>query len=146
MKCELYRHFDKDGRLVYVGISNSALLRTSNHRDLSRWFDQVVRIEIERYPTRAAALIAEEAAVTNEKPAYNLRSGRKSGTLARNPEMQIEHEAALREAAAKGIKVQKGRAVSVIRNQILMAEKGVKYPYGFDEQLRWEREQKLLQQ
>lgn len=139
MTCELYRHFDKNGVLVYVGISNSALLRTANHRDQSKWFDQVVRIEIERFPSRADALAAEEKAIITEKPTFNLRCGRKTGTLARNPELQSEHEAALAEAAAKGIRVNKGRAVSVIRAQIAMAEKGVKYPYGFDEQIRWEK-------
>lgn len=138
MTCELYRHFDKDGVLVYVGISNSALKRMSGHRSQSKWFDMVVKIEIERFPTRDAALAAEETAIQNEKPLLNLRYGRRYGILSRNPEKQRRHEADLAEAVSKGIKVNKGRG---IRWQIDMAEKGVKYPYGIDEERIWRREQ-----
>lgn len=138
MTCELYRHFDKDGALVYVGISNSALKRTMNHRSQSKWFDIVVRIEIERFPDRETALAAEEAAIQNEKPLLNLRYGRRYGISSRNPEKQRRHEADLAEALSKGIKVHRGRG---IRWQIVMAEKGVKYPYGIEEEVRWDREQ-----
>lgn len=66
--CELYRHFDKDGRLLYVGIAISTTMRLSGHRATSHWFDQITRIEIERFPTRVAALAAEMLAIGSEKP------------------------------------------------------------------------------
>lgn len=140
MTCELYRHFNQAGELVYVGISNNAVLRTNGHKGGSRWFDQVVRIDIERYPSRAEALIAEENAILTEKPMFNLRYGKRYGAASRNPEMQKDYEAALAEAAAKNIRVQKNRCAAGIRAQVRMAEQGVRYPYDFDDQFRWERE------
>lgn len=67
---ELYRHFDSEGTLLYIGISLSALARTAAHKS-SGWWGDVTRIEIERYPTRACALKAEEAAIRDEMPLHN---------------------------------------------------------------------------
>lgn len=68
---ELYRHFDIDRRLLYVGVSLATLMRTRGHRQKSPWFSQVVYITIERFETRALALAAERAAVKAERPRYN---------------------------------------------------------------------------
>jgi hypothetical protein len=139
MTCELYRHFDKDGKLLYVGISLNTLKRIRDHKSQSTWFDSVVRIEIERYPSREEALIAEERAIVEEKPLLNLRYAKRWGAASRGPEKQKIYEEGLAEAKAKGIRVSK-RSASV-RWQIEMAEKGVQYPYGIGEQFKWEREQ-----
>ena len=77
---ELYRHYDADDRLLYVGISYSAALRTFRHAqaarysDLSFWFDQIVTIKIERFRTRREALAAEVRAIREEGPVYNVTS------------------------------------------------------------------------
>ena len=68
----LYRHFAGDGRLLYVGISLNAIIRLAAHRTRSSWFDEIVRVEVERHPTRQAALAAELAAIRNEKPLHNI--------------------------------------------------------------------------
>jgi hypothetical protein len=67
----LYRHFDGEGRLLYVGISLSAIIRLATHR-ASPWFDEIASVEIERYQTRKDALTAELAAIHNEKPLHNV--------------------------------------------------------------------------
>jgi hypothetical protein len=67
----LYRHFDSDGRLLYVGISLSAIIRLAEHR-ASPWFDDIARVEIERHPTRKAALAAERKAIRDERPLHNI--------------------------------------------------------------------------
>ena len=67
----LYRHFDKDGELLYIGISISALLRLSQHKNESHWFDHIVRVDIERFDSRISVLGAEKEAIKNEKPKYN---------------------------------------------------------------------------
>jgi hypothetical protein len=67
---QLYRQFDRDGKLLYVGVSLSAAARQSKHKRVkARWFDQIARIEIETFPTREAALAAETAAIATENPA-----------------------------------------------------------------------------
>lgn len=69
----LYRHFDSDGRLLYVGIALSPLSRLRAHRSRAHWFDDIARITIERFPDIAAARKAERAAAENEKPLFNLK-------------------------------------------------------------------------
>jgi predicted GIY-YIG superfamily endonuclease len=68
----LYRHFDAEGSLLYVGISLSWPARTKAHAHGSRWFDMVAKVEIERFDTREAALDAEREAIKREKPKFNI--------------------------------------------------------------------------
>jgi excinuclease UvrABC nuclease subunit len=68
---ELYRHFDKDGRLLYVGIAMTAVKRASEHRRNSGWWGQIARIEIERFESRELALAAELEAIRAENPIHN---------------------------------------------------------------------------
>lgn len=69
-RTDLYRHFDADGKLLYVGISLSALQRTMSHKH-SGWWEMVTRIEIERHNTRDEALDAEREAIKTERPEFN---------------------------------------------------------------------------
>ena len=68
----LYRHFDSEGRLLYVGISMCALTRLSGHRGASHWFPDIATITIAWFPTRDAAIEAEGIAIRDERPMYNL--------------------------------------------------------------------------
>lgn len=68
----LYRHFDRDGALLYVGISLNSIQRTMQHRQGARWFEQIARIAIEWLPTREAAEAAERAAIKAERPKFNV--------------------------------------------------------------------------
>lgn len=71
-KTNLYRHYDADGKLLYVGISLSAVERLNRHkRGKSSWFSQISRVEIEAHETRSGALKAEREAIENESPEYN---------------------------------------------------------------------------
>jgi hypothetical protein len=72
----LYRHFDAAGELLYVGVSISAVARLSEHARASRWASQIARVDIERHPTREAALAAEAAAIKAERPRYNTQHNR----------------------------------------------------------------------
>lgn len=84
----LYRHYDKDGVLLYVGISMRVMERLSQHtQDTNRsyWFDQIAIQTIEWFETRAEAIEAERWAIINEKPLYNKQhqpeNGNKRSTL-----------------------------------------------------------------
>jgi excinuclease UvrABC nuclease subunit len=70
--CQLYRHFDADGRLLYVGISLSAVWRLARHRHDAHWFHQIATVTIQTLPSRGAALVAEARAIEEEKPLHNL--------------------------------------------------------------------------
>lgn len=68
----LYRLFDVDGTLLYVGITGSLGQRWEQHVATKHWWDQVTRTEIERFPDRDLAAAAEKVAITTERPIYNL--------------------------------------------------------------------------
>lgn len=67
----LYRFYDAQDRLLYVGITVSVLNRWGAHAVDKPWWGDVVRATIEHRSDRASALIAEKAAIINEKPLYN---------------------------------------------------------------------------
>lgn len=76
--CHLYRHFDKDGKLLYVGVSLSAVARLAQHRDSSAWFEKIETVKIERFESREAAIHAERNAILLEHPVHNIsRPGRR---------------------------------------------------------------------
>lgn len=68
----LYRHFDANDRLLYVGISLSAVQRLAQHRNGAHWFKKIVSVTIEWFPSREAAIGAEAAAIQLEKPMHNI--------------------------------------------------------------------------
>jgi len=73
MKTSLYRHFEKDGTLLYVGISLNHVVRLSQHKAASPWFEKIATVTIEQFETRAEALKAETKAVVKEKPLHNIQ-------------------------------------------------------------------------
>jgi hypothetical protein len=76
-RTDLYRHFDVDGNLLYVGISLSAVHRLSQHKEHSHWAGQIKRVEVESFDTREEALIAETLAIQSENPKHNLAKRKK---------------------------------------------------------------------
>ena len=69
----LYRHIDKAGRLLYVGVSLNGVQRLIQHKNSSHWYSEIDYVKFEKHETREAALAAERAAITNENPLYNIR-------------------------------------------------------------------------
>ena len=67
----LYRSFDSDHRLLYVGISGKWSERLHQHERESEWMELTDYVKIERFETREAVSKAEKLAVVNEKPIYN---------------------------------------------------------------------------
>lgn len=68
----VYRYFNCDGRLLYIGCSKDPWTRYRSHRQDSRlWIDEVARGKISVFPSQAEALSAEKAAIIAEKPIYN---------------------------------------------------------------------------
>ena len=69
---QLYRHFDKNGVLLYVGISLSAIGRLSQHKQRSDWFSKIEYVKIKNFRTRKELHAAERIAISFEKPLYNI--------------------------------------------------------------------------
>lgn len=71
MNCDLYRHFDKDGRLLYIGVSFATFWRLSAHRNEASWYHEIRTIKIEKFATRNDAMKAEAIAIRDERPLNN---------------------------------------------------------------------------
>lgn len=72
-RCCLYRHFDADGVLLYVGISNDPGYRTHEHSVGAgrRWVIFASRMEGVWYASTEAARAAEKVAIRDEAPVFN---------------------------------------------------------------------------
>ncbi len=69
----LYRFYDVSPRLLYVGVTDSPAVLWGQHAATSPWWPEVAIKTIEWYPTRQAALDAEDAAIAAENPVHNKR-------------------------------------------------------------------------
>ena len=83
----IYRHFDADGLLLYVGISVNPFARTAQHSKASEWFSRVAEIKLDWHVTRDDAEKAETAAIIGEKPVFNSTW---SGGLSRTDRMFLQ--------------------------------------------------------
>lgn len=68
----LYRCYDGDGRLIYVGATSFLGRRLDQHRRSTWWAPQVVRVRAKLYPSFAAARQAERIAIIREAPRWNI--------------------------------------------------------------------------
>lgn len=68
---QLYRIYDEQVRLLYIGISDNALYRTQTHSVRSPWWPMAATWSVEDIGDRGAAEWAEFEAVRDEGPLYN---------------------------------------------------------------------------
>lgn len=69
----LYRHFDKNGKLLYVGISLSVVKRLGQHKLHAHWYMRIARIDVEWFNSREEASHAEMLAIQDENPECNVQ-------------------------------------------------------------------------
>ena len=67
----LYRFFDNQERLLYVGISSNWQQRLKQHYKDSEFHYEASKITLERYQTRQEVEAAEIRAIETENPIYN---------------------------------------------------------------------------
>lgn len=79
----LYRLFDADDGLLYVGIADQWVRRLTQHSKTKPWWSEVAKITAEHFPTRDLALTTEAQVIGREHPTFNLNltPGRASCTL-----------------------------------------------------------------
>ena len=68
----LYRLFNAEGDLLYVGITSEGLTRLNQHQREKHWFYEVAEAKLEHFTSRDVALRAEARAISREHPRYNL--------------------------------------------------------------------------
>lgn len=67
----VYRMFDAQGRLLYIGRTKDPGQRFADH-SMKRWFPLVATITLEWFPSLTAADLAERQAIQEENPWYNI--------------------------------------------------------------------------
>jgi len=68
----LYRFYDAEGSLLYVGITKFFEPRLKQHYKNAEWFFETVHVRLEHYQTRQEVELAETCAIQTERPKYNL--------------------------------------------------------------------------
>ncbi|MBW7057284.1 hypothetical protein KY389_11370 [Paracoccus bogoriensis] len=67
----LYRYYDDNGLLLYIGISERFDARVRQHEN-KPWIHQAKKIVLEQHPDRSALLQAEKLAILRERPLFNV--------------------------------------------------------------------------
>lgn len=67
----VYRLYDADQTLLYVGISRHPELRWVQHAGTQPWWDQVRSVGLAWCTTRDDALLVEKQAMVEERPLHN---------------------------------------------------------------------------
>ena len=78
----LYRHFNKIGELLYIGISMSSMHRLGEHSRNATWFKNIATISLEHFSKMSQAREAEKTAIWFEKPKHNIQHNKNPKTLA----------------------------------------------------------------
>lgn len=73
----LYRFYDRDGSLLYVGITGQGASRWAQHAAEKPWWLDVATIDVEHHPSLEAVIAAEADAIHDERPMHNVRGARR---------------------------------------------------------------------
>lgn len=68
----VYRFYDADDNLLYIGSSKQLDVRYKDHAKKKPWWPDVHRKTETWYPTRERAYAAERGAIQTERPKYNV--------------------------------------------------------------------------
>lgn len=74
----LYRFFDADDTLLYVGMTINPGRRLEKHRATQPWWPDVARIDMEQHPDEVTLRRAEREAIKAENPLHNVRMNGKA--------------------------------------------------------------------
>lgn len=74
----LYRLYDDNFRLLYIGIAGNPGRRFQQHAKEKEWWGDVVHVRLQHFDTRSAAAQAEIKAIQEEWPPMNVRHRKES--------------------------------------------------------------------
>lgn len=123
----VYRFFDDDEHLLYVGITFNLGGRFRAHERSSEWWPHQRSVRIVWRDTRAEALAEESAAIRTEKPIFNVAGTRTP--LARVRPDRIDPET--RRAIAGEVRAEVARA--------RMPKREIREALGLSTQSLWQR-------
>lgn len=68
----LYRLFNADNQLLYIGIADHWPRRINDHAHDKPWWPEVATTTVEHFPNRETAVAAETQAIRTEHPRHNV--------------------------------------------------------------------------
>jgi DNA-binding transcriptional regulator YhcF (GntR family)/predicted GIY-YIG superfamily endonuclease len=89
----LYRLYDADGELLYVGITNKPRHRFGQHRRTKPWWPRVANKEVVWFDSPTDATQAERAAIAAEKPSQNVSNNTLKIAQAAPPKQRTSYKA-----------------------------------------------------
>lgn len=134
MNTSLYRYFDKDGQLLYVGITKSLFNRQDQHSRTQPWWNDVASATFEHFDDRDIALAFEEQAIYSEWPLYN-KAGNTIDINGRNHLLAII-DSQLYDDAHKTIAQNVNEVLSEIAHLVEIPEK-LLWLFAFDRAFSW---------
>lgn len=74
MRCKssVYKMYDRNGELLYIGVSSAAVYRFTQHMETAHWSNDVAKIEIDPPMYCEEAIKQEKQAIKELKPKYNI--------------------------------------------------------------------------
>jgi len=79
----VYRYYDSDDRLLYVGVTGEDLQRSHAHRRTALWWSLAVSAKFEHFGTYDQAYAHEQLLIRTLNPIYNVaRPGRRAALRA----------------------------------------------------------------
>lgn len=71
---EIYRVYDDQDRLLYIGVTNNMKRRKGYHRSCTEWYPDAARWKVREYISRATAEKVEARAIRLLRPMHNIVS------------------------------------------------------------------------
>lgn len=93
----LYRLFDAEERLLYIGITHNLKERFYQHSTTRPWWSSVANQRIEWLDTRVEAEASERAAIRSERPIWNVKLSLDWGMSSEVEALFTEYRLALEE-------------------------------------------------
>ena len=73
IQTSVYRYYDKQGLLLYVGITERGIKRNREHNATKEWWQHVAYQEVDHFTTRSDAEARERALITQHRPPFNIQ-------------------------------------------------------------------------
>lgn len=70
--CDVYRVYDRDGALLYVGATVNVFKRMREHKRYARWWPLADEASVTTYEDRTMARHVEAVAIRDERPRFNV--------------------------------------------------------------------------
>lgn len=67
----LYRHYQADGQLAYIGVTKDPQRRLAQHVAKADWVATITTTEMQWFNSKPEAMAAEADAIRSEKPLFN---------------------------------------------------------------------------